>query len=218
MCPTPSHSFCRIEELLSLPFQDITSTFLLRSCLPLEEKITVIEKPLWEGFLFPGAHIKSVSPAPEKFREGQWHHHGHTANPRDSPTLALRLSILSTNCFFSLTFRNNWMGRSVWSDIMWFCSREPATYLWLIIKPNYLKETSESDLWVFPWELAFFPFNQFIFALHFDIPVYIQSGRHWVSKPPALETRLACFQIPAMPFSSWVALGMLLYFSGSTSV
>lgn len=37
-----------------------------------------------------------------------------------SPTWALFIM----NCFFSLSFRDNWMENSVWLDIMWFDSRD----------------------------------------------------------------------------------------------
>lgn len=57
----------------------------------MEEKTVPIQKPLWEASFFLGAHVKSASAAHEKCREGHCHHHGHTADQGDSPTLAFGL-------------------------------------------------------------------------------------------------------------------------------
>lgn len=181
----------RSSTLLSLPFEDFTSTSLFLCPVFPQKRKPLIQKPFWEGFLFPSARMKSASAAHEKFREGQWHHHGHTANQRNSPTLALFI----VNCFLSLSFRDNWVESSVWPDIMWFYSRDQATY--------YLKETLESDLWVFlstspstttlmgtqllllkeRWMHGFALSNSELgqlFVMCFNMHVYVQSGRHWV--------------------------------------
>lgn len=127
----------RSLELLSLPFQDVISVFLLLSYFSMDKKTTLIQKPLWKASLFPVAHHKvSLCDSREVQRGSVVPTMVTQQIKRDSPTLAFGLWTLSMNCFSSLTFRNN----QRWTDQFGPTYRYLPICGWLLLNPIIWKE------------------------------------------------------------------------------
>lgn len=117
-----------------LPFQNVISTFLLLSCLSMEEKTTLIQKPLWEASLLPGAHgvslcslwevqrVSGTAMVTQQFKEVAPHWHLDSQFWTRTAFSAWHSGIIED-------------GAISLPDIIWFCSREQAAYMGLI-KPD----------------------------------------------------------------------------------